>query len=155
MWCEYNFPSYVLNAYRNKNSDIRAHTYQSWVFARDREIRYKALGKSEEQLSAEAEAERLLATDKGAYKMLFGVIGLALALIILIAYGCWMFVWYTIEGRVDPLSLFLYYSYRLARERIWDMKITLSPLFWYRFWSSLFDQAGSLTMEDMRVYHGH
>ena len=60
-----------------------------------------------------------------------------------------------VEGRVDPLSLFLYYSYRLARERIWDMKITLSPLFWYRFWSSLFDQAGSLTMEDMRVYHGH
>ena len=155
MWCEYNFPSYVLSAYRNKNSDIRAHTYQSWVFARDREIRYKALGKSEQQLSAEAEAERLLDTDKGAYKMLFGVIGLALVLIILIAYGCWMFVWYTIEGRVDPLSLFLYYSYRLARERIWDMKITLSPLFWYRFWSSLFDQAGSLTMEDMRVYHGH
>lgn len=154
-WYEYNFPSYVMSATKGKNSDIRAHAYQSIVFSRDREARLQKMGKTEDSLDAEAEVLRLQEDHKGMYKVMFSMIAIVMAMIILLGYACWMLVWYIIEGRVDPLSLFLYYTYQTARERVSDMKITLSPLFWYSYINSILSHAGDLLMEDMRVFHNH
>ena len=106
-WCEYNFPSYVLSVQRNKKEDIRSHAYQSWVFARDREARYSAIGKSEEVLNAEAEAQRQQMDRMGVYRIFFTMIFLVTGVIVLIGYISWMVVWYLIEGRIDPLTLFI------------------------------------------------
>ena len=154
-WCEYNFPSYVLSVQRNKKEDIRSHAYQSWVFARDREARYSAIGKSEEVLNAEAEAQRQQMDRMGVYRIFFMMIFLVTGVIVLIGYISWMVVWYLIEGRIDPLTLFIYYYFRAARSHLHEMKITLSPIYWYGFYSKLSAEAGNLTMHDMKVFHGH
>ncbi|KAL4400504.1 bifunctional farnesyl-diphosphate farnesyltransferase/squalene synthase [Malassezia pachydermatis] len=152
MWCENLFPSYIMASANKKKGDVRSAMYQDWVLARDRALRLKEHGyKSKEDLDAKAEFERAHHANNMFYVYVFLMIMFTVSVILFVGYLSWMIVWYTIEGRVDPLTLLLLKFFDLLK--VHDYKFTLSPFYWMSTFSELFRQAGRQVMDDMEKFH--
>ncbi|WFD24761.1 squalene synthase [Malassezia equina] len=152
-WCEARFPSYVMSASQNSSRDVRSYMFQKWVFSRERLVRQHAKGdvKQEADVVTQAQAKQEDVT------MMFWTIATVILgtifVTIVLGYLCWLATWYYFEGRVDPLTLLLQYSYQVTWQRINTFQFTLSPFYWYREVNQILHEAGALVMQDMETYH--
>ncbi|WFD28517.1 squalene synthase [Malassezia nana] len=152
-WCEAKFPSYVMSASQNNSKDVRTYMFQSWVLSRERLIRQNA----KDAVKNEVDAVTMARTSHEEHASMFWVLALVIFLTIfaiaLLGYLGWMAAWYFYEGRIDPLTLLLRYTYQVASQRIHTFKFTLNPLYWYRQGSQIISEAGSMVMQDMENFH--
>ena len=142
-----------MSASQNSSRDIRSYMYQNWVFSREGLVRQHVKRDLMNDVDVVTQAQMKQNEVKQMFWAMASVIFVTIIVITLLGYLGWMATWYYFEGRVDPLTLLIQYSYQITWERINTLKFTLSPLYWYREVSKILNEAGAMVMKDMETFH--
>lgn len=151
-WSEGMFPSYVMLK-KSKTADVRSAMFQDWVFERERAIRKivfteKMKSKPTEEIGLPVEES----LSKVFYFNVFTIVIAVVSFMVFIGYVSWMIVWYTIEGRMDPLTMLILNTVRVLRAK--EHSFTLSPIYWLNTFYAAIKEAGSIVMADTNARHG-